>query len=140
MGRNLVLKNQRVGRDYPFSRQVTVSGNVTVANREETITIRYAGNSHVVKVNSYPVNPNEDFEIEIGDFIEIGSALFRLEADDKKAGGATLPDGIKRVGATDEDATDPQIDSTDFHEDPTDPEIEHRAANTEPDITRKMKK
>ena len=114
MARQLILKNQRTNRDVTLSEVTVIAENLKIHVMDDEIYIEDSGSVPVVKINSYPLTPDDKYSIAIGDFIEIGKELFRVELVEQKinTASATLPKDLTRVVVDDDednDRTDPQI-------------------------------
>ena len=111
MARHFILKNQRTGRDLALSAVTIIAENLKIHVMDDEIYIEDTGAVPVVKINSYPLTPDNKYSIVIGDFVEIGKDLFRVEIVEQKTNtaSATLPKNLTRVVVEDNDRTDPQI-------------------------------
>ncbi len=79
MIRPLVLKNQRSNHSVPLSGETLITENLKIIVTDDKIKLIDFGSSQKTLVNSFVVPPHEEKTINIGDFIQVGSELYKLE-------------------------------------------------------------
>ena len=97
--RKLELKNQRSNYSIPLSNETLISENLKIIVTDDKFKLIDFGSPQKTLVNSFVVLPHEEMIINIGDFIQVGTELYKLEPLENTliTDSATLPDQAELI-------------------------------------------